>query len=164
MEVSRHSQHSTEGLGLFTDPLPKIGLWNAQGDVILAENLGELLGTKLVAAFIHEVVPLSETATRKRKGQVRVHENVSAGWPQQWREQNIFLGSDYISLAVEVSAFPGKFSAYTTQLTLFLNDSFVDMMTEARISSISLSSTECPESELAYLETDPRRESTLHPM
>ncbi len=72
----------------------------------MAENLVELLGTKLVAAFIHEVVPLPETATRKRKGQVRVQEDVAAGWPQQWREQNIFLGSDYISLAAEVGFFP----------------------------------------------------------
>lgn len=72
---------------------------------MLAENLVDLLGTKLVAAFIHQVVPLSETATRKRKGQVRVHEEVAAGWPQQWREQNIFMGSDYTSLAVEVATF-----------------------------------------------------------
>lgn len=73
-----------------------------QGDMMLAESLVQLLGTKLVACFIHQVVPLSETATRERKGQVQVAEEVAAGWPKLWREQKIFLGSDYISLAAEV--------------------------------------------------------------
>ena len=85
-------------------PLSVLHLW--QGDVMLAENLVQLLGSKLVACFIHQVVPLSETATQERKGQVTVADEVAAGWPKLWREQKIFLGSDYISLAAEVAS-PG---------------------------------------------------------
>jgi len=49
-----------------------------------------------------QVVPLSETATRMRKGQVRVSEEATARWPSFWHEQKIYMASDYISLAAEV--------------------------------------------------------------
>lgn len=70
--------------------------------MMLAEHLAQLLSTKLVACFLHQVVPLSETATKERRGQTHVSEEAAACWPKHWREQRIYLGSDYISLAAEV--------------------------------------------------------------
>lgn len=70
--------------------------------MLLAENLVELLGKKLIACFIHEVVPLSETVSHLRKGAERVTEAEAESWCEKWRSQRIYFGQDYITLAAEV--------------------------------------------------------------
>lgn len=70
--------------------------------MLLAEHLVELMGERLIASFIHQVVPLCETVSSLRSGREHVSEASAEGWPGKWREQRIHLGQDYISLAVEV--------------------------------------------------------------
>ena len=77
-----------------------------QGDVLLAEHLLELLGRSMVACFLHQVVPLSETATRLRRGAVKVTHAEAEQWLQTWRQQRIFLAEEYVALAAEVRCPP----------------------------------------------------------
>ena len=74
-----------------------------QGDVILAEKLTESIGTRLLACFIHEVLPPHETATKYRGGKKHVSEEEARAWLQIWRGQKIYLAKDYVSLAAEVT-------------------------------------------------------------
>lgn len=69
---------------------------------MLAEKLTESLGSKLLACFIHEVVPVHETASRLRKNKAYVSEEEARAWPSIWKQQRIYLAKDYISLAAEV--------------------------------------------------------------
>ena len=81
-------------------------LLGGQGDVLLAEHLLELLGRSMVACFLHQVVPLSETATRLRRGAVKVTDADAEQWLQAWRQQRIFLADEYVALAAEVCCPP----------------------------------------------------------
>jgi len=50
-------QHAHWRYALLLVSQPDTARW-VQGDVMLAENLVKLLGTKLVASFLHQVTPL----------------------------------------------------------------------------------------------------------
>lgn len=74
-----------------------------QGDVLCAEALHQILVTRegqsrLLAAFIHRVVPLEETVST-----LRTPRSNPAGWLATWRERNIFLHESHVGMAVQVS-------------------------------------------------------------
>ena len=74
---------------------------------MLAEELTQTLGTKLLACFIHEVIPVHETATRLRRKKQHVSAEEAHAWPQIWKQKKIYLAKDYISMAAEVNNYPG---------------------------------------------------------
>ncbi|KAL3156916.1 hypothetical protein ABBQ38_001178 [Trebouxia sp. C0009 RCD-2024] len=74
---------------------------NGQGDVLCAEALHQILVTRegqsrLLAAFIHRVVPLEETVST-----LRTPRSNPAGWLATWRERNIFLHESHVGMAVQ---------------------------------------------------------------
>ena len=71
---------------------------------MLAEKLSESLKDKLLGSFINQVVPISETVSRLRRGKKHISEDEARAWPQIWKTQKIYLARDYISLAAEVAS------------------------------------------------------------
>lgn len=76
-----------------------------QGDVLCAEALNQILVTKdgqsrLLAAFIHRVVPLHETVSTLRSSRSN-----KTSWLATWRERNIYLHRTHVGMAVQVNDF-----------------------------------------------------------
>ncbi len=83
----------------------------AQGDVLLAEKLTQLLTRPdgrcaLVATFIHRVVPALETISS-----LRSRRSNKAAWLAAWRDQNIFFNRSHVGMAVQVRTGTSRSSA-----------------------------------------------------
>jgi len=73
-----------------------------QGDVLCAEALNQILVTRdgqsrLLAAFIHRVVPLHQTVST-----LRTPRSNKLSWLATWRDRNIFLHRTHVGMAVQV--------------------------------------------------------------
>ena len=73
-----------------------------QGDVLCAEALHQILVTRegqsrLLAAFIHRVVPLYQTVST-----LRTPRSNKTSWLATWRDRNIFLHRTHVGMAVQV--------------------------------------------------------------
>ncbi len=73
-----------------------------QGDVLCAEALNQILVTRdgqsrLLAAFIHRVVPLHQTVSTLRSPRSN-----KLSWLATWRDRNIFLHRTHVGMAVQV--------------------------------------------------------------
>lgn len=74
---------------------------NGQGDVLCAEALSQILVTRdgqsrLLAAFIHRVVPLHQTVST-----LRTPRSNKTSWLATWRDRNIFLHKTHVGMAVQ---------------------------------------------------------------
>ncbi|DBA92139.1 hypothetical protein WJX77_008470 [Trebouxia sp. C0004] len=74
---------------------------NGQGDVLCAEALNQILVTRdgqsrLLAAFIHRVVPLHQTVSTLRSPRSN-----KLSWLATWRDRNIFLHRTHVGMAVQ---------------------------------------------------------------
>ena len=71
--------------------------------MLCAEALNQILVTRdgqsrLLAAFIHKVVPVHETVSTLRTD----HSNETS-WLATWRDRNIFLHKTHVGMTVQVS-------------------------------------------------------------
>ena len=96
-----------QGEMLYAEALPQF--WESgarhacmQGDVLCAEALNQILVTKdgqsrLLAAFIHRVVPLHETVSTFRSSRSN-----KSSWLATWQERNIWMLRTHVGMAVQV--------------------------------------------------------------
>ena len=93
---------------------------NAQGHVLCAEALNQILVTRdgqsrLLAAFIHRVVPLHETVST-----LRTDRSNKTSWLATWRDRNIFLHKTHVGMTVQVSATTDAFGTANIRVYLLL--------------------------------------------
>ena len=97
--------------------------WLLQGDVLCAEALNQILVTRegqsrLLAAFIHRVVPLQQTVSTLRSPRSN-----KISWLATWRDRNIYLHRTHVGMAVQVITLAARW--LTPRLTHAHNAAFV---------------------------------------
>ena len=86
--------------------------------MLCAEALNQILVTRdgqsrLLAAFIHRVVPLHETVST-----LRTDRSNKTSWLATWRDRNIFLHKTHVGMTVQVCSGSEALSTNNIQVSL----------------------------------------------